>query len=1108
MKNIHYHLRITFSLVCFLMGSCLIAIGQTPAATASPQSSPVPPQIPTEIKSIVEEFNKELHSAQSLVMEGQKLMAQSSADSLPAREKLNQALILSRDVNAKVRDNNLLDKVRQSGETAEQSLNDLKVFEFYSKNIEALSLNGVAQTHANLGERQEFIDSIKQTIGIYQEIILDKTFPHISGIKVEQQLSSLKFVHAAALVNLGQDLDNHFGKSEEALKYLHQALEAITALYQETPKSEIKSYEALILKSIGTIYGRESKGSDKAIEFFTKSLDIYRTLTDGAEEVAETLSAIANQQAQNLDYENALKNWREALAIYLKVDHKSGQSGVLRQIGLMYWILNNKSKVAEYTNQNLAILRSPDFKENWKKRLNPKKLGIYDELYDAFIEHTRLETIGSTYRLLDDYQQSLEYYEKALVIARTMKQPRTIRLDLASIAHKFAKLEKWDKAAEFYKQALEISRKQGVREDIASDLQDVGWALLEGGKASEALPYQNEALSIYQSVGVDENKAFSINYSNLLNELGRSHEALGNRRLAIFYGKRAINAIQGERQRLQNLDAISQKGFLEQRAKHYRRLADWLIAEGRLPEAEQVLAILKEDEYFRYIRRDPAEVDKLSQRTDLSSDEKVALNKYNEISSRLAEIGVEYSKLEEKKNSLPEGVSLSPLEAKRFAELTKQVEDANNVFQVFLRQLAEEFAKTPKATKVKDETQQNSGLRSDLSDWRREFGDNGVVALYTVLGENRYRVILTTPSVRADGKYEIKAEKLREKIAAFRQALQNPQLDPRPLGKELYDILVKPIEKQLAGANAKILLWSLDDTLRYVPIAALWDGKQYFGQKYQNVVITLASRTRLKERSDANWRVLGLGVSEPKQVNLAEPDGSTRSLSFKALPAVREELQAIVRDETSQQAETGILPGRRLLNSTFTEASLKESLGKRYKVIHIASHFSFRPGDLTKSFLLLGDGQVLTLNKIKNNPQLAFTGVELLTLSACKTAVGETNADGAEVESFGVVAQETGAKAVMATLWSVADESTSLLMSGFYRLRTENSRLTKSEALQLAQKEMMEGKLKPQTVTGEQRDTGEIMNSVPNAPQYPYDPKRPYAHPYYWAPFILIGNWR
>ncbi|CAN5208941.1 hypothetical protein BH20ACI1_BH20ACI1_11080 [soil metagenome] len=443
-------------------------------------------------------------------------------------------------------------------------------------------------------------------------------------------------------------------------------------------------------------------------------------------------------------------------------------------------------------------------------------------------------------------------------------------------------------------------------------------------------------------------------------------------RLAAFYGKQAVNVFQAIRGSNRNLDKEAQKSFLQSNEKTYRGLADLLIAQGRLIEAQQILDMLKEEEFYGFVRRDASEIEKLSQRADLTQDESAALKRYQTISDRVSQIGLEFGKLQDKRNQLPEGEKLSTEDQKRFDELAKQLEDATAAFQVFLRGLAEEFTKKPK---VVEEIQENTGLQADLKTW-----GSVIVALYTVVGDDRYRVILTTPDAQIDGKTEISAEDLNAKIAEFRQAVQNPNVDPRPLGKELYDILIKPIEKQLSDAKAKTLLWSLDGTLRYLPLAALWDGKEYFGQKYENVVITLASRTRLSESVSADWRVLGLGVTDAKTV--LEPNGTDR-INFNALPAVRNELKAIVSDEATKENTNGVLPGTVLLNESFTEAALKDKLGKGYKVIHIASHFSFRPGNETKSFLLLGDGNALSLLKVRTSPLLKFKGVELLTLSAC-----------------------------------------------------------------------------------------------------------------------------
>ncbi len=187
------------------------------------------------------------------------------------------------------------------------------------------------------------------------------------------------------------------------------------------------------------------------------------------------------------------------------------------------------------------------------------------------------------------------------------------------------------------------------------------------------------------------------------------------------------------------------------------------------------------------------------------------------------------------------------------------------------------------------------------------------------------------------------------------------------------------------------------------------------------------------------------------------------------------------------------------------EGTTRRASRQRYPVVHIASHFLFRPGDETRSFLLLGDGTQLTLSQIKAFPGL-FGGVQLLTLSACNTGLGDNNADGREVEGFGVLAQRNGAKAVVASLWPVADRSTSVLMQDFYRRRASNPRVPKAEALRLAQLSFLRGSIKlprdaqPRRVIVLESGRDDAVTFRPSG-------EAPFAHPYYWAPFFLMGNW-
>jgi CHAT domain-containing protein len=169
---------------------------------------------------------------------------------------------------------------------------------------------------------------------------------------------------------------------------------------------------------------------------------------------------------------------------------------------------------------------------------------------------------------------------------------------------------------------------------------------------------------------------------------------------------------------------------------------------------------------------------------------------------------------------------------------------------------------------------------------------------------------------------------------------------------------------------------------------------------------------------------LGLGVTKAHQ-------------NWPGLPYVKDELSGVIRDEAFP-GNKGILEGRIVLDEAFTEAALRDALVKRsYRVVHVASHFNFDPdGDSNDSFLLLGNKELtkLTLAEIAAIPNF-FGGVELLTLSACQTAVGNQasrpNEDqGIEVESFGVLAQRKGASAVIASLWQVMGLKFSSVMCG------------------------------------------------------------------------------
>jgi CHAT domain-containing protein len=303
-----------------------------------------------------------------------------------------------------------------------------------------------------------------------------------------------------------------------------------------------------------------------------------------------------------------------------------------------------------------------------------------------------------------------------------------------------------------------------------------------------------------------------------------------------------------------------------------------------------------------------------------------------------------------------------------------------------------------------------------------------------------------------------------------------------------------PVQADLEQARAETLVWSLDGVLRYLPIAALYDGKQYVVEKYNTVTITPASIAYLAEKPDvSSLSAAAMGISLKYEEGL------------KALPAVVGELDDVVNDAHVQGAN-GVLPGTILLDGQFTEAAMEKQFDGRPGVVHIASHFVFKPGDDGQSYLLLsgkdqgGAGFHLTVADFRDNRNLSLRHTDLLTLSACETGMSGSASNGREVDGLGTTAQLKGAKAVISTLWAVNDASTGLLMGDFYRRWVEGAgKVTKVEALRQAQLDLLLGNVTPQgSVAGRGFTPANQGQEAPKG----------YAHPYYWAPFVLMGNWR
>jgi CHAT domain-containing protein len=898
-----------------------------------------------------------------------------------------------------------------------------------------------------------------------------------SGVKEEDKI----LTDVQALQHLASAMQEN--NNPEAIKFYEQALQA----YRELKKTGSAYYDikqdAQFVVIISQLYSYLCNEtfvycSQKTIEYSQQAIAIYETLKDKGTIVR--LQIITSTAYYEL-YEiyKSLEFAEKALALAQSLENKELISQALFSKSALLTLLGKKEKAKELFRQGLDLRLSIP---SYTKDIDSASIPPFEKRNRLRMEYIRLSGIANNYSQIEDYGQAINYYTESIKTAHLLEDKSHQASSLGNIGSAYRELKDWQNALTSYQKSLSLFTEIGDKRRQADKLVDISIVHLELKNPKEALPLLIEAQQIYSSLGMDD--------SGVTNILAKTWYALGNRRLGIFYNKKLVGWILNQQQKLKEFDRDTQQKFVSSFDKPIRRLADWLIEEGKFAEAEQVLRILKEEEYSNFVRRDANEIKTLNQRIELDDNEKKLIERYKLLADKVSEKGQMFYLLEQKSIRLGEkGLKLSevsPEEEKEFQRLGGELKDARNAFQTFLdKELVKEIGE---ARKEKVEKQQAD--RQILGALGR-----GTVILYTVVGEDRYRVILTTPTVQVDGKYEIKASELNPKVYAFRDALKNPKIDPRPLGKELYDILIKPVEKDLKASGAKTLLWYLDGTLRYIPLAALSpDGKRYLVEDYQNVVLTSKTSGLQTQVSGQHSKVLGLGVSVAGTVD--DPLAPQSKMPFPELPGTKRELFTIVSDEGARN-EKGILPGKRFLDEKFTVENFQDSLrARKYNIVHLASHFYLGRKD-TSSFLLVGNNQILPLSAIKGSSFITFGGVDLVTLSACNTAFADSS-NGSEVDSLADIIQGQGGKSVLATLWSVADESTSLLMSEFYRLRKRNPRLTKIAALQMAQQEMIAGKLKAYDSKGKRRDTGEVAA----------EPSPDYSHPYYWSPFILIGNWR
>lgn len=323
---------------------------------------------------------------------------------------------------------------------------------------------------------------------------------------------------------------------------------------------------------------------------------------------------------------------------------------------------------------------------------------------------------------------------------------------------------------------------------------------------------------------------------------------------------------------------------------------------------------------------------------------------------------------------------------------------------------------------------------------------------------------------------EAKRANLMPVVERFLTALKDPRQRTSDAylkdAQQLYRWLVAPIESELQAQGIDTLMFAMDSGLRLLPVAALHDGKQFLVEKYSTALIPSVNLIDTRYRNIRDTQVLAMGADT--------------FANQTPLPAVPTELKVILEE----------WPGRSFLNQDFTVQRLtQERVQGGYPIIHLATHADFAPGRLTNSYIEFGNNQRLNLPQVRELPLRKPTPVELFTLSACRTSVGDVSAE----LGFAGLAVQSGVKSALASLWYVSDEGTLALMSEFYKNLRQAP--IKAEALRLAQVAMLRGQV---TIKG--GELRGVRGGIPLPPVITQRGDQILSHPYYWAAFTLIGS--
>jgi CHAT domain-containing protein/tetratricopeptide (TPR) repeat protein len=635
-------------------------------------------------------------------------------------------------------------------------------------------------------------------------------------------------------------------------------------------------------------------------------------------------------------------------------------------------------------------------------------------------EGMTLNNIGAVHHAQGQYTEALEYYQRALAIQREVDDRAMAGTMLNNIGLVYDAQGQYSEALEAYQQALAIVREVGNQPGEGTTLNNIGGVYRGQGQYAEALDYCQQALAITHKVGDQMGEGVTLgNIGVVYQEQNKLDQALAyyEQAMDIFESVRAVSGSE-----------VGRASFIAQHASLY----DHAIAlYYQLDQAEQTFCTSERG-------RARAFLDSLATgHVELSDDTAADL---------LAREQGAYAARQAAQDALARARALDPPDPTLVAELEAQLAQAEEEYQAALDAIEERGDQLAALVPSR-------GAVLDLAEVQALLDDQTTLISFWVLEDQTLAFVLTRDDFHTVA-LEVSQADLTAQIRTFRNFSNLDMAHPESV-VTLYEELIAPLKPYLAKPHLAIVPHSV---LHYLPFATLTDGQHYLVDDYAITYLPSASTLPFI------------------QANL---DGAGGEMLILGNPATGDtELKRLVFAEREAQAIGELYDVEPALKEAATENLVREQ-ASQVGILHLTAHGEYnRANPLYSAIILAPEEESDGLLEVHEVYGLDLHNTDLVVLSACETQLGEPGAEG---QLVGISAGDevvgltrafffAGTPSVIASLWSVDDQSTGMLMERFYGHWQEG--MGKAEALRQAQ----------------------------------LDVRAEYPNPYYWAGFVLSGD--